>query len=485
MKLKKILEGIQGIEVKGTRDVAIQSITNDSRTASPGSLFIAKKGKNFDSGQYIDDVIQAGAVAVVTDVFNPFNINIVQVIYPFPEKIESLIARNFYGPVDQKVKLFGITGTNGKTTSVHLLHHILMREGCGLSSTIARITGPHHFPSHLTTPDVLSLYKLISDMKTCSLKYGAIEVSSHALEQERVGKLNFAAALFTNISHEHLDYHVTMDSYLQSKSKLFSGLQKESPALFNADDPQWKKIAKLSTGRVITFAIYNDADIKAINIRFIGEKTQFDVKYQGEVLTFETPLLGEFNLYNCLGVIGLCLSMNMPRDLIIAGVNSFKGIKGRLERVKRIKEEVYVDFAHTPKSLEEALKALREKKPNRLLVLFGCGGNRDREKRPLMGRVAEAHADISIITEDNSRNENITDIINEITCDMTRGKHMHIIRDRGDAISKALSLMKTGDVLLVAGRGHETTLQIKEGIIPFDDVSMIEKKSLINCGDLL
>ena len=352
----------------------------------------------------------------------------------------------------------GITGTNGKTTTAYLIKHVLGE--AGLMGTIECIIGDHRIKSALTTPDCITCYKRLKEISSAQLPAAVMEVSSHALSQNRVEGILYDVALFTNLTPEHLDYHKDMESYAAEKRKLFSKLKKGGVAIVNSDDAYADSFPK-----DITYGIEKEADFQATDIELTMSGSRFKVK--GE--EFFLPLMGRFNIYNALAAIVVAHVRGISMETVRARLKSFQPVLGRLQKVAAKKgTHVFVDFAHKPDALENVLKTLQEIKQGRLITLFGCGGNRDREKRPKMAEIAERYSDFVIVTSDNPRNEEPEEIIQEIKKGFCQ-KNYQIEVDRKKAIALALSFLQKGDVLLIAGKGHETTQIFANRTLFFDD----------------
>jgi len=472
VKLKKLLKGIPVKAVKGSKEVVITGITADSRIASPGNLFIAKKGQTTDGSRYIAEALLAGVQAIVTDIFDPFLRGVTQVIHPHPHRIEHLLAKNYYQDPSRRLFLTGITGTNGKTTSSYLVKHLLDDSGifCGLIGTIEYIVSKQHLPAQLTTPDVITINKLLYDIAESRYSAAVMEVSSHALDQGRVEGLDFDVALFTNLSQDHLDYHKTMDNYLAAKALLFKGLKPDKKAVINADDPRAEKVIQACPCEVITYGIDNAAEIRASDIALHSDRTEFVIHYHGEKVPIVSPLVGRFNVANTLGAIGVALQKGIELKECADALKTFPNIQGRLQPVpNRLGLNVFVDYAHTEDALKHVLKALKEVKRGKIITVFGCGGNRDLSKRPKMGAVAEGLSDYSIITSDNPRQEDPLTICRAIEEGFSK-KNKYIIEvDRKKAIESAIQMASKDDIVLIAGKGHESYQMFSNITVAFDD----------------
>lgn len=467
MKLKKLLKDLP-VHVKG-KDVEISGLCSDSRKCKHGDLFIARRGQNFDGTRFINDAIAAGAVAVVTDLLDPF-CPATQVITALVGEMEIELAKRFFNNPAKKLCMVGITGTNGKTTTSYLIQHLL--DQCSLIGTIEAIIGEHHFPSLLTTPDIIALQKMLSDMALAKSKACVMEVSSHALDQKRVAGVDYDIAIFTNLSQDHLDYHKTMENYFNAKARLFKGLSQKATALINADCPYSKRIE--TKAKVITFGIDECADLRAFDVEVGATHIAFTVVHKRQSVRFTCSLIGRFNIYNCLSAIGVALIKGQTLDKIAQNLKSFRAVPGRLERIENDRGlHIFVDFAHTADALENVCAELKQLCQGRLLTLFGCGGDRDTDKRPKMGAAASKHSHYVFITSDNPRNEDPLDICKAIAagCQV----HHTIELDRKKAIQSLLAMAKPGDILLIAGKGHERTQSFANKTYPFDDRQSVKE----------
>ena len=471
MKLKTLLKDIQA-DIKGSKEVEIKGITANSQQVAPGFLFIAKKGLSQHGSKFIKEAVLAGASALLTDFYDPFLESVVQIIHPHPEEIELSLLTQFYHDPCEKLFLVGITGTNGKTTTSYLvkylLDHLLMP--CGLIGSIEWVVGKTILPSTHTTPDRVTLMKLFHDMAQEKCRAVSMEVSSHALSQGRVKGLEFDCALFTNLTQDHLDYHHTMENYAEAKSLLFRSLSTEAFAIFNHDDPAHTSILKDCTAKKISFGFNPNADLLASHLKFTPQGIAFDVEYKGVKATLLSHLFGRFNAYNLLGAIGVALAKGFKLESIVKVLSSFKRVPGRLERVANARGvHVFVDYAHTDDALKNVLETLQECKKKKIITVFGCGGNRDPLKRPKMARVAEELSDFVIVTTDNPRKEDPYEIIQQILPGFKDKSRFVIELDRRAAIQKAIRLAEPDDIVLIAGKGHETYQIFSHQTIDFDD----------------
>lgn len=477
VKLKKLIKQIPDIAVRGSKDIEITGISSNSKLVAPGNLFIAKKGLLHDGARFIPDAVESGAVAILTDMYNPFYSHIVQIIASDVSSVEALIAQEYYAHASSRLYLMGVTGTNGKTTTSYLIKHLFDRLDvpCGLIGTIEWIVGQHYFPSSQTTPDVITNNKLFYEMRMQECQACVMEVSSHALEQGRVHSVEFDAAVFTNLTQDHLDYHKTMQAYADAKSLLFSSLknhEKTFPklAIVNGDCPYSQRMIQDCPSQILTYGIDNSCDLQAADIRLSPNGMRMNIHYRGMSYPFVGELIGRFNVYNLLAAIGAGIARSFPIDRILDTLSSFHTVQGRLERVENAKElNIFVDYAHTDDALVNVLKTLREITEGQIIIVFGCGGNRDALKRPKMGCAAEAFSDVVIVTSDNPRSEDPMEIITQILSGFKQPSKVQVIVDRKEAIRTAVNLCKPEDVLLIAGKGHETYQIFSHGTVAFDD----------------
>lgn len=490
IKLKKLLKNIPVLAIKGSKEVEISGLCSNSKWVAPGDLFIAKKGITHDGARFIPDAIAAGAVAVLTDLYDPFISNVVQIIHPDVASIEAAMAKEFFGHPSDRLFLIGITGTNGKTTTSYLVRHLFEcnEEPCGLIGTIEWIVGQHVFPSGKTTPDILQNYKLFHEMVAKGCKSCVMEVSSHALDQGRVQSIEFDIAVFTNLTQDHLDYHRTMEAYAHVKSKLFATLKikGEKPfakiAVVNADSPYFGQMISDCPAEVLSYGIDRPCDLYASQIQLTTAGLSFDVTFREQTIPFTSSLIGRFNVYNLLAAIGVGLARGLPFKQILIALSTFTTVPGRLERIPNDQGmNVFVDYAHTDDALVNVLNTLKELKKGRLITVFGCGGNRDADKRPKMGAVVEALSDLSIVTSDNPRHEDPEEIIRDILVGLKYPSQALVIVDRKEAIWRAVQIAKPDDIVLIAGKGHENYQIFSHQMIEFDDrtvaqAALLEKK---------
>lgn len=486
MKLKALLKDIPDCVVKGSKDVEITGLSANSKVIAPGYLFVAKKGAADDGNKYIPEALQAGAAAILTDIYNPF-VKVTQIIHSSTREVEARLAAQFYQHPSEQLYVVGVTGTNGKTTSSFLYKHILdaIHKPCGLIGTIDWIVKDHHYKATHTTPDVITCQRLLREMVSQGCEAVSMEVASHALDQNRVGCIDFDVAVFTNLTQDHLDYHKTMQDYGHAKARLFTSLKKghkksgfpERIAIVNGDDPAHTLMVHSCSVPVMTYGLTEAADVQARNMAFYPDKTTFDVFYQGEIRPFSWGMRGKYNVYNGLGAIAMGLSRGMTLKDVLEILSRFKTVRGRLEAVENpFGLNVFVDYAHTDDALHNVLTTLKEaKRGGRLLLVFGCGGNRDPGKRPKMGRVAAELADQVFVTSDNPRDEKPEDIISQILSGIPDKSSVHVEVDRREAIAAAVKEAGPEDMVLIAGKGHETYQIFSHKTIEFDDVQVAKE----------
>ena len=479
MKLEALLSSIQPIKVDGSLDREITSLCYDSRRAQKGSLFFALKGEKADGSAFIDQAVGAGAEAVVSETpeLKTRATNIV--VANAREAMADIAAAYFQNPM-RYLKIAGVTGTNGKTTTAFLIRHIceaaLLR--CGLLGTVHYQIGERILPAPRTTPESLDVHDLLWQMRSAGCKAAALEVSSHALVQARVRGVEFDSAIFTNLTQDHLDYHKTMDAYFEAKARLFTGLagqsRKKGQAIVNTDDRYGSILAKRCAGEIpiVTYGLGANADFRASNVRIDFNGTSYQLDANGRSYLVRLPLIGQFNVYNSLAAIAGAFAMGVDLRTAVLSLATAPAVPGRLEAVPAQRNfKVFVDYAHTDDALINVMKTCRELHPARLIVVFGCGGNRDKSKRPRMGAAVDAGADYAILTSDNPRKEDPYSIIEDIRPGLKRGNY-EIIVDRKEAIFKAIAMAQPRDIVLIAGKGHETYQEFGDHTVPFDDVAV-------------
>jgi UDP-N-acetylmuramoyl-L-alanyl-D-glutamate--2,6-diaminopimelate ligase len=478
-QLKDILYKTNITNVKGLTDIEISSVAFDSREVKPGCVFVAVKGTNVDGHNFIDNSIQKGAVAVVCEKF-PQNLKdgITYIKVKNSGFALGVISSNFFNNPSSKLILVGVTGTNGKTTIATLLHQLFILLGykTGLLSTIQNKINEQDIPATHTTPDALKINEIISEMVDSGCSYCFMEVSSHAIDQNRIAGLDFAGAIFTNITHDHLDYHKTFKNYLKIKKRFFDLLPSEAFALSNIDDKNGKIILQNTKAKSKTYSLKHKSDFKCKIIENQIEGLQLNI--DGEDVWFR--LIGNFNAYNLLAVYATAILLGEEKSKVLTALSSLKTVEGRFEYIKTQNNIIaIIDYAHTPDALKnilDAISAIRTKN-EQLITVVGAGGDRDKKKRNLIGKVAAEKSDKVILTSDNPRSEDPEQIIEEIKngVDPVNYKKVISITNREEAIKTACVLARAGDIILVAGKGHEKYQEIKGIKYPFNDKEILKK----------
>ncbi|MFH1189324.1 MAG: UDP-N-acetylmuramoyl-L-alanyl-D-glutamate--2,6-diaminopimelate ligase [Candidatus Omnitrophota bacterium] len=473
MNIKKALAGVRVKAGENIRDADIDGIADDSRKVRPGDLFVALKGYSTDASKFIGDALDAGARAVVTDKDFGSRPGVSKILVDDTRSALSAIAGNFYGHPSRKLKVIGITGTNGKTTISYLLESVLKASGAsaGVIGTISYRLNGRTLPAVNTTPGALELQRMLSEMAASGTGYAVIEVSSHSLDQGRVEGILFDAGVFTNLTSDHLDYHKTVSNYFKAKKRLFDKLKTDGCAVLNIDDSKAASLRKSIKNRVMTYGVKGKADVAAADVALSMDGTRFTVRAPDMRFDIRTKLIGIHNVSNILAASSVAIALKVPEEAIMEGIASMERVPGRLEAVDAGQDfKVLVDFAHTEDALFNVLSLLKGLAKSRMITVFGCGGDRDRTKRPLMGKVACKYSDHVIVTSDNPRFEDPDAIIREIEKGIKgRFSNYDIIPDRKEAIAKALGLASKDDIVVLAGKGHEAYQMIRDEAIPFDD----------------
>jgi UDP-N-acetylmuramoyl-L-alanyl-D-glutamate--2,6-diaminopimelate ligase len=467
---------------KGSLDRPISGLVIDSRRTVPGNLFFALPGLRTDGSSYIDEAIDRGAVAVVTNklpLTAPARVTFIQVADP--RATLARVSQRYYNFPDREMNVVGVTGTNGKTTVAHLVKHFLNGEQrVGLLGTISYDLGQRSVPSFKTTPESLDIFGMLAQMRDSGCRHAVMEVSSHGIDQKRVLGLQFGAAVFTNLTQDHLDYHKTFESYFEVKTRLFTGGTGAEPkvAVINFDDTYGQKLATLVPPglRVVTYGENPEAQVRAEDVSLNFKNTTFRLVWPAGEMLIDSPMIGRYNVSNLLAAIATAWALGRDPVVFLAKLRAFRGVPGRMERIEEGQAfNVLVDYAHTDDALRNALGMLRAITPGRLIVVFGCGGNRDRSKRPLMVSAVQAFADYSFATADNPRSEALGQIFDDMKTGVTAPEKITWIEDRRRAISLALDVAKPGDCLLIAGKGHEPYQEFAETVVPFDDRQVVRE----------
>ena len=463
-----------GTTLTGDPSAVVTAVTHDSRKASPGTLFVAIRGTAVDGNQFVDAARKKGAVAVASEE------------EPRPggpwlrvadaREALALFSAEVLGRPAEALRLIGVTGTNGKTTTTYLIDAVLRAAGhkTGLLGTVQYRVGDRLAEASRTTPESSDLQALFRQMVDEGCSHAVLEVSSHSLELKRVHGCGFEVAVFTNLTRDHLDFHGDMERYFLAKRRLFDTyLRPSGHAIVNLDDDRAPDLIAASRGRVWTYSAgAGPADLQAADVRLSLDATRFRARTPQGDLDVRTPLLGRFNVENVLAALGAVLALGVDPQAALRGIASVTGVPGRLERVLAGQEfTVVVDYAHTDDALKNLLETVRELRPRRVITVFGCGGDRDRTKRPLMGAVAARLSDVVVVTSDNPRSEPPEAILEEIQRGMNGGRRAerHAIVDRREAIVRALEMAEPGDAVVIAGKGHETYQVLRDRTIPFDD----------------
>lgn len=496
MTIRKLLEGVKVKSVDGPLDTSIKGIAYDSRLVKEDFLFVAVRGFSVDGHDYIKDALSRGATAVFTEnaavVENAEQFNAKyktsHVAVPDSREALALISAAFYGHPSKRLLLVGITGTNGKTTTSYITKSIIDAGGinAGLIGTIQYIMGDRSAAAANTTPESLDLQRYLREMVNNNMGYAVLEVSSHALVLKRIEGCSLKAAAFTNFSQDHLDFHGSMDEYFRAKSRIFTYLAEDGSAVLNCDDPAIKPLEKKLNCNVITCGTGKGVMIKAENIteqkkRNRGLKTSgpaglsFQIKTPSGGFAVNSGLIGRFNVHNILTSIGIAYSLGFSEDVIQKGIRDARPVEGRFENIDEGQDFLcVVDYAHTEDALKKLIGEARHITKGRVITVFGCGGDRDRTKRPLMGEAASELSDLVVVTSDNPRTEEPAEIINDIVSGLKKNNHI-VMPDRAEAIREAVSLAKEGDTVLIAGKGHEDYQEINGIRHHFSDKEVVRE----------
>ena len=479
MRLNELTKGIKTLQIAGDADIDITGVNIDSRKIKPGHLFVAMKGTQVDGHTFIPKALELGAAAVLCeDMPEERKDGVVYVQVESTEDAVGKVATLFYGDPSTKLKLVGVTGTNGKTTIATLLYNMFRKFGykCGLLSTVCNYIEGEAIPADHTTPDPIELNQLLSRMVEAGCQYAFMECSSHAIHQKRIGGLKFAGGIFTNLTRDHMDYHKTVENYRNAKKAFFDGLPKTAFAITNADDKNGMVMVQNCKAQVKTYSTRSMADFRAriLECHFEGMYLEVDGREVG------VQFIGKFNVSNLLAVYGAAVMLGQKPEDVLVVLSTLKSVSGRLEPIHSPEGfTAIVDYAHTPDALENVLKAIHEvlDGKGKVITVCGAGGNRDKGKRPLMAQEAVKQSDRVIITSDNPRFEEPQDIINDMLSglDKQQMKKVVSIVDRKEAIRTACMLAQKGDVILIAGKGHEDYQEIKGVKHHFDDKEVVKE----------
>jgi len=483
MQLKTLLAATPVRQVLGSVDRPVENIAYDSRRVQRHTMFVALRGEKTDGHQFIGHAIDKGASVIVAE-REQKDPRITCLVVENTRTALADFSASFYGNAARKLKLAAVTGTNGKTTTTFLIKHISENAGlrCGLIGTVRYEIGDRILPAIRTTPESLDLQELLAQIANAGCKAAAMEVSSHALAQERTRGIEWNVAVFTNLTQDHLDFHGTMENYFEAKATLFTGLagqkQKTKPvAIVNIDDRYGLQLVNRldKSVAVVTYGMGLRADFRASNYRAEFTGTSYQLDARGKSYLVRLPLIGRFNVTNSIAALAAAEALGINLRSAVLSLGKAPQVPGRLELVPAKRQfQVFVDYAHTPDALANVLKTLRELRPHRLIAVFGCGGDRDRQKRPLMAEMADRLADYSIITSDNPRKEDPGAIIAETEKGFRSDRYEKIV-DRTEAINRAVALARARDIVLVAGKGHENYQEFADYTIPFDDIQVARR----------
>lgn len=460
MKLRQLLQNVPVLETNLDLDTEIRDVTHDSRKVGEGSLFVAIAGFAVDGNRFIPMAMERGAAAVVTA--QKPQMDIPYVLVESDRLALALIGANYYDHPAKEMTMIGVTGTNGKTSVTLLLKHVLETvrvAKVGLIGTMENRIGDQVIPTERTTPESLELQGLFARMRDAGCDYMVMEVSSHALDLDRVGGVHYDVAAFTNLSEDHLDFHKTMENYCDAKAKLFSRCDK---GVFNGDDPWYSRLTAQATCQILRTSV-KTGDLCARNIRMLSDGVAFEAVQADKAVAVKLPIPGKFTVYNALTALGVSLQLGISLEDAAGALATASGVKGRVEVVPTPEKPytILIDYAHTPDGLENVLSSVKDFCKGRLIAVFGCGGDRDRTKRPIMGRIGVEIADFAIITSDNPRTEAPIEIINDIVAGLPEtAKNYVVIENRVEAIHHAMDIAEKDDIIVLAGKGHETYQEI-------------------------
>lgn len=475
MKLGELLKYIEYSEVFGDRETRIKGLCDNSRKIKEGELFFCYKGEKYDSHDFAEEAVKSGAAALICE--KKLNLDVPQIIVKDGRAVVAAVARAYYGFADEKLKLVGVTGTNGKTTTTYMLESIFKAAGksAGVIGTLGISYADKFVSPDLTTPDPIFLHSILADMQSCGVEYVFMEVSAHALHFNKIDGLRYEVGIFTNCTQDHLDFFKNMRDYAECKKKLFQDGRCKY-AVLNSDDKLGMQLSD-EIKNAVSFGLKNPADVFAVDIAEKLNGTSFVINLFDELYEMNLNVPALHNVYNAMGAAACAKILGIRTEDIAKGLNELKNVTGRLEHVANYNgADIFVDFAHTPDGLEKSLQALKKLCNGNLFCLFGCGGNRDKTKRPIMGEIAAKYSDFCIITSDNPRYEDPYDIITDIEKGLKNsGKRYVTVTDREAATEYAVNLLEKGDILLVAGKGGEYYQEIMGIKHSYNDNTVIRK----------
>lgn len=486
-ELRELIRVTPYERTEGNTDTMISDVTADSREVRAGSLFICLDGAHVDGHRFAASAAEKGAAAIVAEKEISVPEGTAVIYVKDTRRAMEDITPYFFDYPARSMRMIGVTGTNGKTTATHIVSHVLTKAGykTGVIGTIHMLIGDKEYPTHNTTPDVVDLERMLAQMRDAGVTHAIMEVSSHSLVMGRVEGVEFDNASFTNLTEDHLDYHKTMDKYAAAKALLFAKVsaagqtKRRKSAHINADADYADTMAAAvdrHTAELTTYSIEKLSDLRAKDIRFNANSSEFTVIWQGKDYAAKTNLVGRFNVYNALTAISVCLGEGLSMEKILTALADFRAVPGRFELIDEGQDfTVVVDYAHTPDGLENILKTAEEIRRGRIISVFGCGGDRDKMKRPIMGRIGARYSDIVIVTSDNPRTEDPDTIVSEVAAGVAEiaaektDFSYEVVVSRREAIRRAVEIAKTGDIVMIAGKGHEDYQILKDRTIHFDD----------------
>jgi UDP-N-acetylmuramoyl-L-alanyl-D-glutamate--2,6-diaminopimelate ligase len=482
MQLADLIQQLSAKSIQGSLDREINGVRYDSRRVTSGNLFVAVRGGSFDGHSFIGQAIDKGAVAIVGEQA-ALSQRATTIVVPDSREALAQLGATFFGYPSRKLKMIGVTGTNGKSTTTFLIKHLLglANQSTGLIGTVQYEIGERLLPASRTTPESLDLQELLSQCVETGCRNVVIEVSSHALSQGRANQIEFDVGVFTNLTRDHLDFHAGMKDYFEAKALLFENLResgtKDRKAVINIDDPYGQQLVA-RFGRdvpIITYGMGARADFRASDFKVEMKGTSYRLDAKDKSYLVRLPLIGRFNIYNSLAALATTRALGLDIRNAVLALAKAPQIPGRLEAVPaKRKFHVFVDYAHTDDALLNVVKTCRDLNPNRLILVFGCGGDRDKTKRPLMGAIADQYADYAFITSDNPRKEDPETILGDIESGFKQKNYEKIV-SRKEAITRAIAMAQPRDIVLIAGKGHEKYQQFSDHIVPFDDVEIARR----------
>jgi UDP-N-acetylmuramoyl-L-alanyl-D-glutamate--2,6-diaminopimelate ligase len=498
MRLQDLIRNMPGKKVVGNPDVDIQNIAYHSARVDRGMLFVCVSGLHADGHAFIEEALDRGAAALVVEQKEAKQSGVPVIRVPDSRMALAYLSAAFFGHPSREMRVIGVTGTNGKTTTTYLIESILKNQSlaCGVIGTINYRYDGYSTPAPMTTPESYETQRLLNEMKNAGVTHVVIEVSSHALDLKRVHGCHFDVGVFTNLSQDHLDYHTDLNDYRRCKEHLFTQIlpqgDKKPVAIVNVDDPTGQVLSRVVTYPKLTYAIHTRASIRADKIRTSLRGVTATIHRSDGSMRIRSPLVGEFNIYNILAAMGVAMALEIPGESVREAVENLSSVPGRMERIENDRGiEIFVDYAHTPDALERALTVLKSlRNEGRLMTLFGCGGDRDRTKRPLMGQAVARLSDLAIVTSDNPRSESPRDILRDIETGLVSEATRRIkkedfsqaeprgyltVENRREAIDLVIRGARSGDIILIAGKGHESYQILGNRKVPFDDRDEVRK----------